>query len=242
MRADFSCTQNSHCFIIRTKPITENERVKLINSASFSGAQALDVVRFDSVGPTIGAELRQKAWIAVTLVILAIVFFIAFAFRHVSEPVSSWVYGGTTVIALVHDVLIPTGLYVTLGHYFIDAQIDVLFITAILTVLGFSVHDSIVVFDRTRENLKNHVSKDFAETVGKSIEQTFSRSINTSLTVVLVTLALYLVGSETTKNFSLTLLVGVVAGTYSSIFLGSPLLVTIANWQAIKGNKTGKKK
>jgi preprotein translocase subunit SecF len=229
-------------FIIRTKPITENERVKLINSASFSGAQALDVVRFDSVGPTIGAELRQKAWIAVTLVILAIVFFIAFAFRHVSEPVSSWVYGGTTVIALVHDVLIPTGLYVTLGHYFIDAQIDVLFITAILTVLGFSVHDSIVVFDRTRENLKNHVSKDFAETVGKSIEQTFSRSINTSLTVVLVTLALYLVGSETTKNFSLTLLVGVVAGTYSSIFLGSPLLVTIANWQAIKGNKTGKKK
>jgi preprotein translocase SecF subunit len=104
------------------------------------------------------------------------------------------------------------------------------------------VHDSIVVFDRTRENLKNHVSKDFAETVGKSIEQTFSRSINTSLTVVLVTLALYLVGSETTKNFSLTLLVGVVAGTYSSIFLGSPLLVTIANWQAIKGNKTGKKK
>ncbi len=221
-------------FIIRTKPISEEERVRLINTASFSGAQALDVVRFDSVGPTIGAELRQKAWIAIVLVILAIVLFIAFAFRHVSEPVSSWVYGFTTVVALVHDVLIPTGLYVTLGHFFIDAQIDVLFITAILTVLGFSVHDSIVVLDRTRENLKLHVSKKFEETVGLSISQTIARSINTSLTVVLVTLALYLVGGETTKNFALTLLVGVVTGAYSSIFLGSPLLVTIANWQAKK--------
>lgn len=226
-------------FIIRTKPISEEERVRLINTASFSGAQALDVVRFDSVGPTIGAELRQKAWIAIVLVILAIVLFIAFAFRHVSEPVSSWVYGFTTVVALVHDVLIPTGLYVTLGHFFIDAQIDVLFITAILTVLGFSVHDSIVVLDRTRENLKLHVSKKFEETVGLSISQTIARSINTSLTVVLVTLALYLVGGETTKNFALTLLVGVVTGAYSSIFLGSPLLVTIANWQA---KKEGKKK
>jgi preprotein translocase subunit SecF len=226
-------------FIIRVKPITEAERVRLINAASFSGTQALDVVRFDSVGPTIGAELRQKAWMAIVLVILAILLFIAFAFRHVSEPVSSWVYGITTVIALAHDVLIPTGLYVTLGHFFIDAQIDVLFITAILTVLGFSVHDSIVVLDRTRENLKLHVSKKFEETVGQSIQQTFARSINTSLTVVLVTLALYLVGSATTKNFALTLMVGVVAGTYSSIFLGSPLLVTIANWQA---KRAGKKK
>ncbi len=219
-------------FLIRTKPISESERVRLINAASFSGSQGLDVVRFDSVGPTIGAELRQKAWIAITLMILAIVFFIAFAFRHVSTPVSSWVYGFTTIIALVHDVLIPTGLYVTFGHFFIDAQIDVLFITAILTVLGFSVHDSIVVFDRTRENLKLNVSKKFEETVGQAISQTFSRSINTSLTVVLVTFALYLVGSEATKNFALTLTVGVIAGTYSSIFLGSPLLVTIANWQA----------
>jgi len=226
-------------FIIRVKPISEAERVRLINAASFSGVQALDVVRFDSVGPTIGAELRQKAWMAIVLVILAIVLFIAFAFRHISEPVSSWVYGFTTVIALAHDVLIPTGLYVTLGHYFIDAQIDVLFITAILTVLGFSVHDTIVVFDRTRENLKLHVSKKFEETVGQSIQQTFARSINTSLTVILVTLALYLVGSETTKNFALTLMVGVIAGTYSSIFIGSPLLVTIANWQE---KRAGKKK
>ena len=158
--------------------------------------------------------------------------------RKVSTPVSSWVYGGTTIIALVHDVLIPTGLYVTLGHFFIDAQIDVLFITAILTVLGFSVHDSIVVLDRTRENLKLHPSKKFDVTVGDSIQQTFARSINTSLTVVLVTAALYLVGGETTKNFALTLTVGVIAGTYSSIFLGSPILVTIADWQV---KRTGKK-
>ena len=144
-------------FIIRTKPITEGERVRLINAASFSGAQGLDVVRFDSVGPTIGAELRQKAWIAITVMILAIIFFIAFAFRHVSEPVSSWVYGFTTIIALIHDVLIPTGLYVTLGHFFIDAQIGLRAITAVFTVLVFSVHDSFVVLDLTRESLELHV-------------------------------------------------------------------------------------
>jgi len=165
------------------------------------------------------------------LVILGIVLFIAFAFRHVSMPISSWVYGGVAVVALVHDVIIPTGVYVALGHYFIDVQIDVLFVTAILTILGFSVHDTIVVFDRTRENLKLRTWKEFDETVGHSIEQTFTRSINTSFTVLLVVLALYFVGGETTKNFALTLAIGILAGTYSSIFLASPLLVSIEEWQ-----------
>lgn len=218
-------------YVIRTKDLSEQERQQLMAIVSDNGQLTVEERRFTSIGPTIGAELRNKAWLAMGLVILGIVLFIAFAFRHVSMPISSWVYGGVAVVALVHDVIIPTGVYVALGHYFIDVQIDVLFVTAILTILGFSVHDTIVVFDRTRENLKLRTWKEFDETVGHSIEQTFTRSINTSFTVLLVVLALYFVGGETTKNFALTLAIGILAGTYSSIFLASPLLVSIEEWQ-----------
>ena len=161
----------------------------------------------------------------------AIVLYIAFVFRHVSLPVSSWVYGLVAIVALIHDVIIPAGIYVALGHFDIAVQIDVLFITAILTILGFSVHDTIVVFDRTRENLRLRTWKEFDVTVGHSVSQTFARSINTSLTVLLVILALYFVGGETTKNFALTLAIGVSVGTYSSLFVASPLLVAIEEWQ-----------
>lgn len=224
-------------YIIRTKSLTEEERQKLVltlRSASPNGT--MEEVRFDSVGPTIGAELRRKAWIAIALVILAIVVYIAFAFRHVSRPVSSWVYGLTTIVALAHDVLIPTGVYVAMGHFFVDARIDVLFVIAILTVLGFSVHDTIVVYDRTRENLKLRTWKEFEETVGHSIEQTIARSVNTSLTTLFVVIALYVFGPESTKWFAFTLGIGIVAGTYSSIFLGSPLLVAIEEWQRKREN------
>ena len=138
--------------------------------------------------------------------------------------------------------MIPTGVYVALGHYFIDVQIDILFVTAILTILGFSVHDTIVVFDRTRENLKLRTWKEFDVTVGHSVAQTFVRSVNTSLTVLLVILALYFVGGETTKNFALTLAIGITVGTYSSIFLASPLLVAIEEWQRKKETKHAKRK
>ncbi len=218
-------------FLIRTKALTEPERQELIAVVSNNGTTKIDERRFNSVGPTIGAELRTKAWWAIICVIFAIVLYIAFAFRHVSLPVSSWVYGFVAIVALAHDVLIPTGFYVVFGHYHLDAQIDVLFITAILTILGFSVHDTIVVFDRTRENLKLRTWKEFDVTVGHSVEQTFVRSVNTSLTVLLVILALYFVGGETTKNFALVLAVGITMGTYSSIFIASPLLVAIEGWQ-----------
>ncbi|HSE35084.1 MAG TPA: protein translocase subunit SecF, partial [Candidatus Paceibacterota bacterium] len=221
-------------YIVRTKPISDDERKVLISTVSGGDPSLIEIKRFDSIGPTIGAELREKAWWAVGLVMLAIVLYVAFAFRGVSHPVSSWVYGFVAIVALLHDVVIPAGVYVVLGHYFIDAQIDALFITAILTVLGFSVHDTIVVFDRTRENLKNRTWKEFRTTVGKSVEQTFARSINTSLTVLIVTFVLYFVGGETTKNFALVLGVGILVGTYSSIFLGSPLLVAIEEWQRKK--------
>ena len=221
-------------FIIRTRNLSEDEHVAIMNALTQNGAVKLTVGTYDTIGPILGSELRGKALMAIVFVIIAIVLFITFAFRKVSEPVSSWIYGFIAIIALVHDVVVPVGVFSILGH-FKGFEIDTLFVTAILVILGFSIHDTIVVFDRTRENLRINREKnkkeDFADTVGRSVGQTFTRSINTSLTVVLTLLVLYFVGSSTTKDFSLTLLVGIIAGTYSSIFLASPLLVTIAKWQ-----------
>lgn len=172
--------------------------------------------------------------------LLCILLFIAFAFRKVSKPVSSWVYGLVAIVTLIHDVIVPVGFFAALGH-FTGAQVDTLFVTAILTVLGFSIHDTIVVFDRTRENLRlnqEHSRKEpFEETAGRSLNQTLVRSINTSLTVVITLLVLYVFGPESTADFALTLLVGIVAGTFSSIALATPLLVVIEKWRAKKSSK-----
>ncbi len=210
-----------HDAIIRTVSLNEVQHASLINALSLSGKSPLEEKRFNSIGPVVGQELRSKAWVAILLVILGIVLFIAFAFRHVSEPVASWKYGMIIIIALLHDIIIPTGVVALLGK-----DVDTLFVIALLSIMGLSVHDSIVVFDRVRENLRLKKWRDFSETVGKSLEQTFVRSINTSLTIILVLFALYFFGPVSTKDFSLILLIGMFFGTYSSIFLGSPLLVT----------------
>lgn len=218
-------------YIIRTKALSEPERASFVAALQTPDFQ---VKRFDSVGPILGKELQGKAIFSIILVILAIVIFITFAFRKVSEPVSSFKYGLVAIVALVHDVIVPTGVFAILGHFH-GIEIDALFVTALLVVLGFSVHDTIVVFDRVRENLrlsKGH--KSFEHVVGESINQTFVRSINTSLTVLLCLVILYFFGPEATHNFSLALLVGITAGTYSSIFLGSPLLVTLQKLQEKK--------
>lgn len=217
-------------YALRMGELSDAQR-SVLPSALLVDGTASHLDQLTEVGPTIGAELRVKALLSITLVILCILLFIAFAFRKVSQPVSSWVYGGIALVTLVHDVVVPVGFYAVLGH-FAGAEVDSLFVTAILTVLGFSIHDTIVVFDRTRENLS--INKDrnrkepFAETAGRALGQTFVRSINTSLTVVLTLAILFFVGPESTKWFSLTLLVGIVAGTYSSIFLATPLLVAMA--------------
>ncbi len=213
-------------YIIRTKLLAGENHTKVLSALSLEGKWSVAEKRFDSVGPVVGDELKRKAWAAIVAVILAIVIFITFAFRKVSEPVPSWQYGIITLVALLHDVLIPAGAIALLGEYY-GAEIDVLFVTALLTILGFSVHDTIVVFDRVRENLKLKNFKTFHETVGKSLEQTFMRSINTSLTVVLVLVGLLLLGPSSIFTFSLILLVGIIAGTYSSIFLASPLLLIL---------------
>ncbi len=221
-------------YILRSRDLQEPERVAVLNALSLGGTAKITSEQHNSIGPTIGSELRTKSTIAVALVIVAILLFIAFAFRKVSQPVSSWKYGLVAIVGLIHNVIIPTGVFAILGHY-AGFEVDTLFVTALLVVLGFSVHDTIVVFDRVRENLRvNHqqgIREEFGTTVGKSIAQTFNRSINTSLSVLLSLLALYFFGAEATKNFALALLIGIAAGTYSSIFLGSPLLVTIERWQ-----------
>jgi preprotein translocase subunit SecF len=186
-----------------------------------------------SVGPTMGSEMTKKAIIAIIIVVFAILLFIAFSFRAVSYPVSSWKYGVIAMLTLVHDITVPTGAYVWMS-YTKGAQVDTLFVVALLTILGISIADKIVVFDRIRENLKlSSHKKDFGEIVGMSLKQTFTRSINTSVTVVLALLALYVYGPSATKFFSLTLMLGMIVGTYSSIFVASPLLVL---WNKTKKN------
>ena len=218
-------------FILNATDITPVQKTTLENALSQNGKYDLQEKQFDSIGPILGQESENKALISITLVLIAIVLFIAFAFRKVSKPISSWVYGLVAIVALVHDVVIPTGVFVVLGH-FKNFQMDTLFVTALLVILGFSIHDTIVVFDRVRENLRHDTNhkKPFDQIVGESISQTFTRSINTSLTVLLSLVVLYIFGSQATHNFVLALLVGIAAGTYSSIFIGSPLLVTIAKW------------
>jgi preprotein translocase subunit SecF len=220
-------------YIIRTKELSGSERAGLLNALKV-GEAAPTIERQNTVGPTAGAELQRKAVLAVAVVVLMIVLFVTFAFRKVSKPVSSWKYGLATVVALAHDVIIPTGIYVYLGHVF-GFEIDLLFVTGLLAILGYSVHDTIVVFDRVRENLRvnqeRNNKEEFEITVGKSVSQTMGRSINTSLTILITLLALYFFGSVATKHFSLLLIVGLIAGTYSSIFVASPLLVSFQSWQ-----------
>lgn len=244
--------------IVRAKPLAEEDHKKLttvLSSDETGQAEGGELVelRFDSIGPTIGKEMRQKSLTAIVLVCLMIILYIAFVFRKVStglakdSGVSSFKYGLMAVVALIHDVSIPAGVFAILGHYQ-GVEVNSLFVTAMLTILGFSVHDTIVVYDRIRENLRRGIDPKtlpantdgvsrFEQTVGASVDQTVTRSINTSMTVLVVLLALLFFGGETTKYFSLALVLGVVFGTYSSIFLASPFLVSLYNFKNKKGKK-----
>ena len=216
----------STAFVIRTRSLSNDEKATLETALGTLGADHED--QYTSVGPIIGAELLHKGLLALLMVTVCIILFIAFAFRHVSKPVASWKYGVVVIITLVHDILVPTGVFAFLGHIN-GAEVDSLFIVGLLTILGISINDTIVVFDRVRENLalneRNRKKVPYDEVVGSSIVQTIARSNNTSLTVVIMLAALFFVGPATTKDFALTLIIGMIAGTYSSIFLAAPLLV-----------------
>ncbi len=216
--------------VLRMPPLEETAHRKLsadLKAAFEKDGDTLTEKRFESIGPVIGEELRKNTVYAVVAAILAIVFYITYVFRKVSYPVASWKYGVSTIVALCHDVVIPVGVFSALGH-FMGVEVGAWVVTALLTVLGFSVHDTIVVFDRIRENLSHAHREGFEEVVNRSMNETIGRSVNTSLTVLLVLIVTYVFGGESIKDFILTMIIGIAAGTYSSIFVASPLLVS---WQ-----------
>jgi preprotein translocase subunit SecF len=228
--------KSSNLILVRTSPIDQNQNNKLISTLS---KQFKDVKEqgSDTIGPVIGQETAWNAFKAVGIASVLIILYITWSFREVPKPASSFRFGVCAIIALIHDVLVVAGIFAILGH-FLGVEADSLFVTAVLTIIGFSVHDTIVVFDRIRENLRKSGGKDFPKTVNDSIVQTIDRSLNTSLTVFLVLIALLLFGGESIRWFVVALLIGIISGTYSSIFNASPLLVL---WHEISEKKRLKK-
>ncbi len=244
-------------YIITTRTLSVEEQ-KNIETKLLEVSADSKIIRTTSVGPVIGAELADKAYYALFAVSLMIIIYVAIAFVGIGTPVSSWVYGAMTVLVLVHDILVPVAVMSLLG-YFAGLEVDVLFVTALLTILGYSVNDTIVIFDRVREKLQQNrtehkkvvkrvgemdrteitytLNKPFDELVGQAVDETMVRSVNTSLTVLFALLALYFFGSVVTQTFALVLIAGVIAGAYSSIFIASPLLVTYAEYKAKRETK-----
>jgi len=216
--------------LLRFQDISEAKHQEILRRLNVLNKKSnIEELRFDSVGPSIGEELKRKSVYAIFFVLIAIVLYIAWAFRKVSKPIASWKYGVIAIITLFHDVMITIGVFVILGRYF-NVEINAPFVAAILTVLGYSVNDTIVIFDRIRENLPKS-DENFEKTINISVNQTFARSINTSLTTILVLLSIVFFGGQTIKSFALALSIGVFVGTYSSIFLAAPLLVV---WEKYK--------
>jgi preprotein translocase subunit SecF len=229
-KVEISSVQESSnsIFIIRTKPLDQktHQRVQDELKKKFPNGKELS---FETVGPTIGGETTINAIKSVVLASLLIVLYIAWSFRKVPKPASSFRFGICAVTALLHDILVVVGIFSILGHFY-HVEVDSLFVTAVLTVIGFSVHDTIVVFDRIRENLRRMGDVPFATVVNESIIQTLGRSFNTSLTVLLVLFTMLLFGGESIRWFVVALFVGILSGTYSSIFNASPLLVVWEDW------------
>lgn len=225
--------EGTTAFLIKTKEMSEPVHQDYTRRLQAKFGQFHDL-SFASIGALVGSELTNKALWAFVINLVAICLYVAYAFRKVSQPVNSWKYALITLLTLFHDALIPIGLFTFLGK-FGGIEIDTNFIVAVLVVIGFSVHDTIVVFDRIRENLRiGKANEEFGALVNRSINETFARSINTSLTLIIVLVVLFLLGAGTLKYFVLAMLVGTVAGTYSSVFVASPLLVV---WQRFSAGR-----
>lgn len=219
--------------MIRTNFLSEaqHEALLTIMQHSFNtNSSTMREVSLQTVGATVSSELRQRAIYAIIWVNVAIIIYVAYAFRKVSKPVASWKYGALAIVALCHDILLVLGAFALFGHFW-GIQIETDFVLALLTVLGFSVTDTIVVYDRIRENVVHHSADKFGEMVNLALNETLMRSINTTLTVLLPLIALFFLGGESIHEFALALLIGMASGAYSSIFIASPLLVTVEKWQ-----------
>ncbi len=219
--------------IIRTEFLPEDRHAVLVSSVEKKFETAENNVvedRFETIGSAISKQLRTRSIWAIILVSSSIIIFLAFAFRSVSKPIASWKYGVVAILTLFYVVVIVLGVFSALGR-FKGVEVDIAFVVAILTVLGYSVNDSIVVYDRIRERLLKHRIDDFAELVNTGLNETLARSINTVFAVLLPLFALYFFGGSTVHYFSLALLLGMALSTIASIFVASPLLVLIYNWQ-----------
>jgi preprotein translocase subunit SecF len=247
-----SAAETGLSYIVTTRTLSVDEQ-KNLESRLTAIEEGSSIVRTTTVGPVIGEEMKNKAYWAIAAVLLVTVIYVAFAFKGIGKPVSAWIYGSFTVLVLFHDILVPIAVMSLLGYFF-GLEVDMLFVTALLTILGYSVNDTIVIFDRVREKLVQNriehrrkieepggisheevtytITRPFADLVGEAVSETMPRSINTSLTVLFALLALYFFGSEVTQTFALILIAGVFAGAYSSIFIASPLLVAYEEWQA----------
>lgn len=224
---------SNQSFLIRLGHISEKEHQQYLQAFNEKFGE-IEELRFETIGPTIGKELRKKAVWAIIFVLIGISLYIAFAFRKVSHPIKSWKYGVVALITLFHDVLIPVGFLAVFGWQ-LGIELDTNFIVALLVIMGFSVHDTIVVFDRIRENiLINRHRIKLNEIVNQSVSQTLARSINTSLTLVFILLTLFFLGPISLKYFVLVILLGTIIGTYSSIFVASPILTI---WHKSDNNK-----
>jgi preprotein translocase subunit SecF len=215
--------------ILRLKDINEETHQLILQKLRELNSQ-IEEKRFESIGPLIGEELKRKALWAIGLALAAIIAYIAWAFRKVSRPVASWQYGLVAVIALFHDIFITLGFFSGLSH-FKQIEIGLPFVAAFLTILGYSVNNSIVIFDRARENLLKSNWTDFDQVINQSINQSMTRCLNTALTTLLVLLAIFFLGGQSIKYFALALAIGITIGTYSSIFITSSLIVT---WQRFR--------
>ena len=209
--------------VLRTKEINRDVYQQILEKLKEGGVE-IEERRFESIGPTIGSELKRKTNIVIVLALLSMIVYIALAFRKIQRPLRSWQYGVASVIALFHDILIPLGVFSILGKFY-GIEISIPVITALLAVLGYSINNTVVVFDRIRENLLRR-GEVFEEIVDRSLNQTLTRQINTSLTTLFVSAAIFFFGGETLKYFALILILGITAGTYSSIFLAGSILTT----------------
>jgi len=227
--------QADKTLIIQTKPINERQDAEVLKQLKTSVGN-FKQEEFETVGPTIGSETTINAFKTIVIASIMIVLYIAYSFRKIPKPASSWRFGVCAIIALIHDALVVLGIFSLLGHFFL-VEVDSLFVTAILTVIGFSVHDTIVVFDRIRENLRRTIGLSFAQVVNDSVSQTLVRSLNTSLTAILVLFTLLLFGGDSIRWFVAALLIGITSGTYSSIFNAAPLLVAWQEWDERRKQK-----
>lgn len=222
-------------FTLRFKEVGQEDKNALINNLKDKIDQNIKEMNFEAIGPVLGTELKKNTFKAIIIAFIAIVLYIAYAFRKVSYPIKSWKYGIIGIIALLHDIIITVGVFTILGVV-LNIEVDMLFITALLTILGYSINDTIVIYDRIRENVLK-INDNFESVVNKSLNETMARSLNTTITTLLSLFAVFFFGGDSIKMFALALIIGITLGVYSSIFIASPLLVTLHNIESKKHKK-----